>query len=333
VADPAGGGGGSLSGNPLHDMRQRKAASRHAQPGAFATPAADAAGADIGAKEKKLGPLIGIMVVGGVALVVAAEKNAWGARERTAGLAALTCVAVVVLFATCPQLPQPLKYHDFADQRCLCCGVPNTADVLSNAPFLLVSAIGLDHILGGTALGALGMGNVLGAPVFADRAVELPLWITFFLGVGLVALGSGYYHWKPDNARLIWDRLPMTIGFMALLAVVLTDTVIEATAEATNATLGVLITLGLASVVWWARYDDLRPYVLVQFYSLFLVPLLLALFPSRYDGANAEIVTALAFCKRSSSLGPFFEPSTKPLRCAQTLARRSRKGWTSRSSS
>ena len=226
---------------------------------------------------------------------------------RTAGLAALTCVAVAVLFATCPPLPQPLKYHDFADQRCLCCGVPNTADVLSNAPFLLVSAIGLDHILGGTALGALGLGHVLGAPVFADRAVELPLWITFFLGVGLVALGSGYYHWRPDNARLVWDRLPMTIGFMALLAVVLTDTVIEATAEATNATLGVLITLGLASVVWWARYDDLRPYVLVQFYSLFLVPLLLALFPSRYDGANAEIVTALAFCKRSSSLGPFFE--------------------------
>ena len=132
---------------------------------------------------------------------------------REVRCAALTCVAVAVLFATCPPLPQPLSYHNFADQRCLCCGVPNTFDVLSNAPFLLVSAFGMDHILGGAALEALGMGHVLGAPVFADRTVELPLWITFFLGVGLVAFGSGYYHWRPSNARLARSVLAPPINY------------------------------------------------------------------------------------------------------------------------
>jgi hypothetical protein len=40
-----------------------------------------------------------------------------------------------------------------------------------------------------------------------------------------VALGSGYYHWRPSNSRLVWDRLPMTVGFMSLIAVVVSETV------------------------------------------------------------------------------------------------------------
>ena len=37
-------------------------------------------------------------------------------------------------------------------------------------------------------------------------------------GVALVAFGSSYYHFHPDNRTLFWDRLPMTIVFMSLLA-------------------------------------------------------------------------------------------------------------------
>ena len=29
----------------------------------------------------------------------------------------------------------------------------------------------------------------------------------------LTAVGSSYYHLAPDNERLFWDRLPMTIAF------------------------------------------------------------------------------------------------------------------------
>ena len=40
----------------------------------------------------------------------------------------------------------------------------------------------------------------------------------------MVAIGSSYYHWKPSNSRLVWDRLPMTVGFMSLVAVVISET-------------------------------------------------------------------------------------------------------------
>jgi len=82
--------------------------------------------------------------------------------------------AVVAMYARCPSLPQPLEYHNFADQRCLCCGVPNTLDVVSNAPFLLVALLGVEVLYGGALADLLGMD----APVFADPDVERPLWLT-----------------------------------------------------------------------------------------------------------------------------------------------------------
>ena len=42
--------------------------------------------------------------------------------------------------------------------------------------------------------------------------------VIYFSGVALVALGSAYYHEDPENETLFWDRLPMTIAFMALFA-------------------------------------------------------------------------------------------------------------------
>ena len=40
----------------------------------------------------------------------------------------------------------------------------------------------------------------------------------FFLGVFLTGFSSSYYHWNPNDAGLFWDRLPMSIAFMAILA-------------------------------------------------------------------------------------------------------------------
>ena len=39
-------------------------------------------------------------------------------------------------------------------------------------------------------------------------------WFVFFLGVALVFLGSGYYHYAPNDDSLVWDRLPMTVAFI-----------------------------------------------------------------------------------------------------------------------
>ena len=113
--------------------------------------------------------------------------------------------AVVVAFAI-PPMPQPLAYHRMADERSWL-GIPNALNVLSNLPFAIVGALGL-------AARSLprhrpqAVGRRLGT-VAARRALRS--------GVALTALGSGYYHLAPDNGRLVWDRLPMTIGFMGLL--------------------------------------------------------------------------------------------------------------------
>ena len=93
--------------------------------------------------------------------------------------------------------------------------------------------------------------------------------------MALVFFGSAYYHLAPDNGTLVWDRLPMSIGFMALSVAVLADH-IDPRLE--KILLVPAIVLGLASVIWWRYTDDLRPYVLVQFLPLLMLPVLLFLF-------------------------------------------------------
>ena len=85
------------------------------------------------------------------------------------------------------------------------------------------------------------------------------------IGTALVALGSSYYHLHPDNARLFWDRLPMTVAFMSLLALT----------SGRGRMLPPLLILGAASVMYWRYTEDLRPYVLIQFGTMLVIPLLL----------------------------------------------------------
>jgi len=40
---------------------------------------------------------------------------------------------------------------------------------------------------------------------------ELWGWTCFYIGVAAVAFGSAYYHLKPNDARLVWDRLPVSL--------------------------------------------------------------------------------------------------------------------------
>src|SRR6266480_6735342 len=94
------------------------------------------------------------------------------------------------------------NYHDFADQRVIL-GVPNFLDVTSNILFLFVGAAGVVFCL-------------------AERKGSLRIaWLTFFLGVAIVSVGSAYYHVNPNNDTRVWDRLPMTIGFMGVFAALL----------------------------------------------------------------------------------------------------------------
>lgn len=169
-------------------------------------------------------------------------------------------IATIIAVAVMKPIHQDPAYHRFADTRSVL-GLANGWNVLSNIPFLIVG-------LAGVALfRRYDPGPLRGA------------WLTLFSGIALVSAGSGYYHWRPNDATLVWDRLPMTIGFMALFAALVGEYVDE---RIGRRLLVPLIIIGIASVGWWVWSGDLRPYVWVQFAPLLLIAALALLFRSRY---------------------------------------------------
>ncbi|MGB2645632.1 MAG: hypothetical protein WBG02_19155 [Candidatus Acidiferrum sp.] len=192
--------------------------------------------------------------------------------SRRAGiwiLAAFTLMVVIFSLLT-PRIAQPLSYHNFADQRGWL-GIPNFGDVASNLLFAIAGAWGL-----------IFLGSRRGQEAFVDSR-ERWAYIFVFLGLALTAFGSSYYHLAPDNARLVWDRLPMTLAFMGLVAAMISERI---SVPAGFYLLPILLLIGAASVlVWWhseARgAGDLRFYAAVQVYAVLILPVLLLL-PPRY---------------------------------------------------
>src|SRR5262245_7997666 len=178
---------------------------------------------------------------------------------RVLGFLGLGIVALGVVFCL-PPIPQDLSYHAFADDRTML-GVPNFLYVASNLPFLVVGALGLWVLLRHDAVRPDG-------PVL-ERAERWPL-LVLFAGVLLTVFGSPYYHLAPDNDRLVWDRLPMTVAFMGFFASMIGERI---SVRAGTWLLWPLVWLGLVSVFNWHASEqreagDLRLYGFVQFYPL-----------------------------------------------------------------
>ena len=197
---------------------------------------------------------------------------------------ALTAIIFLICCAI-PRISQPQSYHQFADQRSFL-GIPNFGDVISNLAFALIGLWGLIFLFQSHI--STTVRN------FLDKREIWP-YLFVFAGLLLTAFGSSYYHLAPDNARLVWDRLPMTVTFMAMVAAVISERI--------NLQLGlrllpILLLLGLASVLQWywseARgMGDLRFYAAVQVYSA-LVILLALLLPKRYS-RSADFGLIFAF--------------------------------------
>jgi len=149
--------------------------------------------------------------------------------KRAIVLATLLLLAIALFLLLAPPLHQDQSYHAFADRRTIL-GVSNFWDTVSNLPFAVVGLMGL----------------------FAFR--DLASRIIFF-GILGTAFGSAYYHLRPDDARLFWDRLPMTIVFMSLFALAIKQ----------RALVVPFVLVGVASVTWWRITGNLWPYALVQF--------------------------------------------------------------------
>lgn len=192
-------------------------------------------------------------------------------------------VAIVTIVFLFPAIPQSETYHNFVDQRRFL-GVPNFLNVLSNIFFLIVGWIGIRFVRATSSSRS---------SLFTD-SVDRSAYLVFFCAVAATALGSAYYHLHPDDDRLVWDRLPMAVGFMALLAAVVCE---RATPKNGLRYLVTLPIWGIGSVWYWhvtqrSGQGDLRPYVIAQFGSLAAILLLLALFPPRVT-RGADLLISL----------------------------------------
>jgi hypothetical protein len=180
---------------------------------------------------------------------------------RHAVLAAVALAGIVAAVIV-PRIAQDPGYHSFADTRTIA-GVSNFWNVMSNVPFIFVGLYGLLRVREVT-------------PGFL-RIV----YVTFCIGVVAVAFGSGSYHYAPSTPALVWDRLPMSIAFVALFSAVLGERVSWALGRALFVP---LLILGVGSVFYWSWTEqhgvgDLRPYGVVQFLPMLLMPLMLLVMP------------------------------------------------------
>jgi hypothetical protein len=107
---------------------------------------------------------------------------------------------------------------------------------------------------------------------------EAPGFVLFAAALVLTALGSSWYHLAPDNARLVWDRLPIALACAGLLSAAWQETAGLALPWLTT---GLLALAAAGSVLWWRHtdlmgHDDLRWYLLWQVLPLVLIPILQA---------------------------------------------------------
>jgi hypothetical protein len=193
-------------------------------------------------------------------------------RLRIAALIALAALAVAGALLA-PPIAQDPAYHGFADQRLLY-GIASFWNVTTNAPFLISGVWGLALLARHHDPGVLpGL---------------RPAYAAFFTGVLLTALGSAYYHLDPSNTTLFWDRLPMTLAFMAFFAMIVGEYLSPA---AGRRLLWPLLAAGILAILYWHYTEsrgrgDLRAYALVQFLPMLLVPLIMLLFRSRLTGTG-----------------------------------------------
>ena len=221
-----------------------------------------------------------------------------GFNKKSAALMGAALV-FIMLFQIVPPIAQDPEYLHFADQRTIL-GVPHFWNVVSNLPFLLLGILGLVAVALDRTPGYLP---------------ELkPIYKMFYAGVSLTGLASAYYHLNPVNETLVWDRLALTIVFMAFFAAVW--------GEHISVTMSLkmvwpLIGVGLASVVYWYVSEslgrgDLRFYAVVQFLPMVLLPFIMMTHKSQLTGVAYiwGVILAYGLSKVAEVLdGPVYQAS------------------------
>ncbi|GLT75925.1 hypothetical protein SLA2020_476150 [Shorea laevis] len=162
----------------------------------------------------------------------------------------------------------PLSPHNplFADMRNFL-GMPNTLNVISNFPFLIVGVLGFVLSLGGSFFNISLRGEVWG-------------WVLFYAGIASMAFGSAYYHLKPDESRVMWDTLPMMIAYSSLFS----SFIIERLGERIGLScLLSLLIVAVISIIYARTFSDLRLCITFQSIPCIAIPVMTFLFPPKYS--------------------------------------------------
>ncbi len=176
----------------------------------------------------------------------------------------LAIIFIVALIIHGP-IAQNQDYHVFVDARKLF-GIPNFFNVITNLPFALV--------------GLLGMQVVSSIKEKKLKHISLAICTGFLL----VTIGSGYYHLRPNNNTLVYDRIPIIIIVMSFFAFIIYYSIsLKKGYEA----LIVFNIIGVMSVIYWIMtehkgHGDLRWYGLVQFFPIVAIPVMLWLYNTTF---------------------------------------------------
>jgi hypothetical protein len=203
-------------------------------------------------------------------------------------------VLVIGLFIFGP-IHQFSDYHAFADQTNFG-AIPHAADVLSNLGFALVAIWAAWSVWPARSARSGLLSPKLPSQTSYSSTTALhskqALWSVksvalnlFIFGLFATALGSGYYHWAPDNMRLFWDRLPIVLTCAGLLGAAHSDSVQASRHSRSFFPLVMFVASGVASVMWWSVTDydgkgDLRWYLMFQFLPLLLIPIWHSIYPT-----------------------------------------------------
>ena len=172
------------------------------------------------------------------------SKRAPGGVEGA--VAALTIVLAIAGWWVLPHADFP-DYGKFADDA-----RSTFRNVYSNVAFLVVG----------------GAGVVWSMRHRRKLEEDYAAALATFGGVIATGLGSAYFHADPlvgdqlNRFTLLWDRLPMTVAFAGLLALVLRDRVFQ-----DRLVLPALALIGIAATLYWYWSHDLYPYAFFQFYT------------------------------------------------------------------
>ena len=191
----------------------------------------------------------------------------------------LVFIGVLLFIAPIKQNP---NYHLFADRRNLL-SIPNFWNVISNLPYVITGLLGLNLII------------CKKHQITENQAITS--FLVFFIGIVLIGIGSCYYHLNPTNHTLFWDRLPMSISFMAFFSIIISEFISLKTG---SKILFPLIITGIASLIYWQITEnngcgDLRFYGIIQFLPMILVSIILLFYNNSYSNKNQFILILLLY--------------------------------------